>query len=190
MRRVSGPNSNPSSHGSAYWTGNIHSHGKYIASVPTPSSTPFGKATIYSYTVRMCNPWEWMFPVQYDPVRGLRAAQDAVVIEFDLHVIAGADHGRQHLPAEELHRILQASRLRQAWSGQVHRQRADAVLDTVRQGDDLQLHGADDGVGTLAMYLSRPSLPKAAGLSSVWTLRSPSGLLMIRYVVCGQRRTR
>lgn len=38
---------------------------KYIASVPTPSSTPFGKATIYSYTVRMCNPWEWMFPVQY-----------------------------------------------------------------------------------------------------------------------------
>jgi hypothetical protein len=20
---------------------------------------------IYSYTVRMCNPWEWMFPVQY-----------------------------------------------------------------------------------------------------------------------------
>ncbi|ABY31912.1 hypothetical protein [Methylorubrum extorquens] len=42
---------------------------KYIASVPTPSSTPFGKATIYSYTVRMCNPWEWMFPAS-TPSRG------------------------------------------------------------------------------------------------------------------------
>ncbi|KQO89534.1 hypothetical protein ASF56_25045 [Methylobacterium sp. Leaf122] len=38
---------------------------KYIASVPTPPFTPFGNATIYSYTVRMCNLWEWMFPVQY-----------------------------------------------------------------------------------------------------------------------------
>jgi hypothetical protein len=38
---------------------------KYIVSVPTPPSTPFGKATIYSHTVRMYNPWEWTFPFQY-----------------------------------------------------------------------------------------------------------------------------
>lgn len=34
-------------------------------------------------------------------------------------------------------------RLRQARARQVHRQRAEAVLDALRQGDDLQLHGAD-----------------------------------------------
>ncbi|WP_283535283.1 hypothetical protein [Methylorubrum extorquens] len=38
---------------------------KYITSLPTPPSTPFGRATIYSYTVRMCNPWEWVSPAQY-----------------------------------------------------------------------------------------------------------------------------
>lgn len=38
---------------------------KYITSIATQASAPFGKATIYSYTVRMCNPWEWLFPVEY-----------------------------------------------------------------------------------------------------------------------------
>lgn len=41
---------------------------RYVASIPTPPNSPFGPATVYSYTERMCNPWEWMFPVVYaDP---------------------------------------------------------------------------------------------------------------------------
>ncbi len=38
---------------------------KYIASIETPSDSPFGEATLYSYTERMCNPWEIVWPVVY-----------------------------------------------------------------------------------------------------------------------------
>lgn len=38
---------------------------KYITSIETPPDAPFGKAIIYSYTERMCNPWEYLKPVVY-----------------------------------------------------------------------------------------------------------------------------
>lgn len=38
---------------------------KYVVSVDTPQNVPYGKATVYSYTERMCNPWEWLKPVVY-----------------------------------------------------------------------------------------------------------------------------
>jgi hypothetical protein len=38
---------------------------KYIASVDTPADVPHGKAKLYSYTERMCNPWEYYNPVVY-----------------------------------------------------------------------------------------------------------------------------
>lgn len=38
---------------------------KYIASIETPQGLPYGKASLYSFTQRKCNPWEYMFPVTY-----------------------------------------------------------------------------------------------------------------------------
>lgn len=38
---------------------------KYIASVETPTGLPYGKASVYSFTQRKCNPWEYFFPVTY-----------------------------------------------------------------------------------------------------------------------------
>jgi hypothetical protein len=38
---------------------------RYIASAPTPQDAVFGPATMYSYTERMCNPWEMVWPVVY-----------------------------------------------------------------------------------------------------------------------------
>jgi hypothetical protein len=38
---------------------------KYRVAVPTQDGVPFGKAYVYSYSERKCNPWEWIFPVAY-----------------------------------------------------------------------------------------------------------------------------
>ena len=38
---------------------------RYIASAETPRDAVFGPATMYSYTERMCNPWEQVWPVVY-----------------------------------------------------------------------------------------------------------------------------
>jgi hypothetical protein len=38
---------------------------KYVTSIDTPSDSPYGQAAIYSYTARMCNPWEMVWPVVY-----------------------------------------------------------------------------------------------------------------------------
>ena len=38
---------------------------KYIASIDTPADSPFGEGEVFSYTERMCNPWEMIWPVVY-----------------------------------------------------------------------------------------------------------------------------